>query len=86
MTLYIILSYDARADRTQIYKKIAGRFLQHTHYSVFEGHVTESQFMKLCSYIEKEVKVDESLVIWTFETKSQFKKIVFGYQEEFNII
>ncbi len=86
MIMYAILSYDVDAERTQIFKILAGRFLHHTHNSVFEGHITESQLMKLQSGIEEELKDNESLVIWVFQQESYIKKIAFGYKEEFNFL
>ena len=84
--MYVILSYDVDSTRTQIFKKMVGRFLHHTHNSVFEGHITESQMMKLRRSIEKELKVNESLIIWSFQAESHVKKTVFGFQEEFNFL
>ena len=84
--MYVILSYDVDSSRTQIFKKMAGRFLHHTHNSVFEGHITESQLMRLRRSIEKELKVNESLIIWSFQAESHVKKMAFGVQEEFNFL
>lgn len=84
--MYVILSYDVDSSRTQIFKKMAGRFLHHTHNSVFEGHITESQLMKLEKSITKELKTSESLIIWSFESESHVHKMAFGIQEEFNFL
>ena len=84
--MHVILSYDVDSTRTQIFKKMAGRFLHHTHNSVFEGHITESQMMKLRRSIEKELKVNESLIIWSFQAEPQVKKTEYGVQEEFNFL
>jgi CRISPR-associated protein Cas2 len=84
--MYVILSYDVNAERTQIFKIMAGRFLHHTHNSVFEGHITESQLMKLQSGIEEELKDNESLIIWILQQESYVKKIVLGNKQEFNFL
>lgn len=84
--MYLILSYDVDAERTQIFKKMAGRFLHHIQNSVFEGHVTESQLMKLRSGIKDELKDNESLVIWIFQTESHVKKITYGTQIDSNFL
>ncbi|MEM0136274.1 MAG: CRISPR-associated endonuclease Cas2 [Thermoplasmatales archaeon] len=84
--MYIILSYDVEAERTQIFKKISERFLHRVQNSVFEGHITESKFMRLNASIKTNIKENESVLIWMMESESNFKKTTYGRDEEYNFI
>ncbi|MEM0136290.1 MAG: CRISPR-associated endonuclease Cas2 [Candidatus Micrarchaeaceae archaeon] len=84
--MYIILSYDVEAERTQIFKKISEQFLHRVQNSVFEGHITEAKFMRLSGIIKNNLRKEESVIIWIMESKSNFKKITYGKNEEYNFL
>ena len=84
--MYIILSYDVDADRTQIFKKISEQFLHRVQNSVFEGHITESKFLRLNSNIKANLKSSESVLIWTVASESNFEKVTYGRNEEYDFL
>lgn len=45
--MFIMITYDVPAERTEIYKKLLVRFLTHEQNSVFAGDLTESAYRKL---------------------------------------
>lgn len=76
--MFIILSYDVEADRTNMFKKIAERFLTHIQNSVFRGNLTESQLLKLQFELKKQLKEDESIFIWVIKDSQIFKELKLG--------
>ena len=55
--------------------------------SVFEGNLTEAQLKRLISSLLKIIKEDEndSLIIYTFETKKYVERIVLGKDKKDDI-
>lgn len=47
--MFVVITYDVQADRTEIFRKILTRFLTHEQNSVFMGDLTESSWKKLRS-------------------------------------
>lgn len=45
--MFVLITYDVQAHRTEIYKKFLVRFLTHEQNSVFAGDLTESEYRKL---------------------------------------
>ena len=45
--MYMLMTYDVEAKRTERFKKLLRRYLTHTQYSVFSGDITEAQAIKL---------------------------------------
>ncbi len=76
--MFVILSYDVEATRTQRFKKISERFLNHIQNSVFRGELTESQVLDLKSDISKELKQDESVFLWIIKDSQIYQEIKLG--------
>jgi len=76
--IFVILSYDVEANRTQLFKKISEQFLTHVQNSVFRGNLNESQILKLKFIINKELKEDESIFIWIIKDSQIYKEIKLG--------
>jgi CRISPR-associated protein Cas2 len=76
--MFVILSYDVEATRTQRFKKISERFLIHIQNSVFRGELTESQVLDLKSDISKELKQDESVFLWIIKDSQIYQEIKLG--------
>ena len=76
--MFIILSYDVRSDRTNLFKKIAERFLTHIQNSVFRGNLTESQLLKLQLELKKQLEEDESIFLWIIKDSQIFKELKLG--------
>lgn len=79
--MFVLLSYDVEAVRTQMFKKIAEKFLNRIQNSVFEGHITESQLMRLEKSIEDVIKDHETLFIWVFPHRSYVKEKIYGSEK-----
>lgn len=45
--MYMVMSYDVEAKRTEKFKKLLRRYLKHMQYSVFSGDITEAQAIRL---------------------------------------
>ncbi|WP_006788294.1 CRISPR-associated endonuclease Cas2 [Thiorhodospira sibirica] len=45
--MFAIIMYDVEAKRTNKFKKLLRRYLQHTQYSVFCGDISESKLLAL---------------------------------------
>lgn len=45
--MYMVMTYDVAAKRTEKFKKLLRQFLVHTQYSVFAGDITEAQAIVL---------------------------------------
>jgi len=43
----MLMTYDVEAKRTERFKKLLRRYLEHSQYSVFSGDLTEAQAIKL---------------------------------------
>jgi len=43
----MLMTYDVEGKRTDKFKKLLRRYLNHTQYSVFSGDITEAQAIKL---------------------------------------
>lgn len=51
--MYMLMTYDVSAKRTERFKKLLRRYLGHTQYSVFSGDLTEAQAIKLRSELSR---------------------------------
>ena len=60
--MFIVISYDVRADRTEIYKRLLQRFLTHEQNSVFAGDLTEAEYRKLRAKISKIASPDDKVL------------------------
>ncbi len=76
--MFIILSYDVEATRTQIFKKIAEKFLVHIQNSVFRGNLSESQMLDLKFRVHKELKEDESVFLWIIKDSQIYEEVKLG--------
>lgn len=76
--IFVILSYDVEAERTQLFKKLSEQFLTHVQNSVFRGNLNESQIMKLKLLITKELKEDESIFLWIIKDSQIYEEIKLG--------
>ena len=78
--MHVIVAYDVETKRTEIFKKICQIYLGRIQNSIFEGDITEPQFMKLKDRLENEIKEEEKVKIWI--TSKIVKTIQFGARNE----
>ncbi|MBO0611506.1 CRISPR-associated endonuclease Cas2 [Thiothrix fructosivorans] len=45
--MFMLITYDVEAKRTDKFKKLLRRYLNHDQYSVFTGDITDAQAIKL---------------------------------------
>lgn len=45
--MFMLITYDVEAKRTEKFKKLLRRYLNHEQYSVFTGDITEAQAIRL---------------------------------------
>jgi CRISPR-associated protein Cas2 len=45
--MYMLVTYDVEAKRTEKFKKLLRRFLSHDQFSVFSGDITEAKAIEL---------------------------------------
>ena len=51
--MFIIVCYDVPADRTQLFKKLLGRYLMHLQNSLFVGNMPPSGHAKMLAELKK---------------------------------
>ncbi len=45
--MFMLMTYDVQARRTEKFKKLLRRYLNHEQYSVFSGDITEAEAVRL---------------------------------------
>ncbi|UJS22917.1 CRISPR-associated endonuclease Cas2 [Thiothrix winogradskyi] len=51
--MFMLMTYDVEAKRTEKFKKLLRRYLNHEQYSVFTGDITDAQAIKLRRELSK---------------------------------
>ena len=60
--MYVILSYDVRAKRAAITRKIVRKYLRPVQRSVYEGSITESRLERLKEELFRKLDCEEDSV------------------------
>ena len=60
--MFVMVSYDVRADRTEIYKKLLKEFLIHEQASVFMGDLPESEVIRLTARISEKIRPGDKVL------------------------
>lgn len=82
--MFVIVSYDVKSRRTQLFKKISQRYLTHLQNSVFAGNITDSNYRRLVKEIQEKMENDEKMIIWEIPESQIWKEHVFGKQKSSN--
>jgi CRISPR-associated protein Cas2 len=45
--MYVLMTYDVNAKRTEKFKKLLRKYLEHVQYSVFSGDLSEAKLIEL---------------------------------------
>lgn len=80
--MHVIVIYDVPAGRTNIYRKLLRRRLQHIQYSVFYGELTDGQVTELKYEIEGEIGPDDSVIVFESTNPAAFEHTTFGTSDE----
>jgi len=77
--MFVILVYDVKEERVQKLHKLCKRYLTWVQNSVFEGEITEGNFIKLIKDIDKIIdKNYDSVLIYKFRTKNYYERQEIG--------
>ena len=60
--MYILMTYDVAAKRTEIFRKILTRYLSHQQYSVFAGDLPESEHKRLRAELSQVMVPEDRLM------------------------
>jgi CRISPR-associated protein Cas2 len=80
--MFVLATYDVPAGRTDIYKRLFRRHLEHIQYSVFHGTVTEGQLVTIRGEIEDELQPEDSIYLFTAEVAGTVECTTFGDADE----
>jgi CRISPR-associated protein Cas2 len=59
MSMYVLITYDVEAKRTEKFKKLLRKYLDHIQYSVFSGDLSEAKLIELRRSISRLLKPGE---------------------------
>ena len=60
--MFVMVSYDVPAKRTEIYKKMLKEFLVHEQASVFMGDLPESEIVRLTAKISERIGPEDRIL------------------------
>ena len=60
--MFVVITYDVPADRTEIYKKLLKEFLIHEQASVFMGDLPESEAIRLVAKIAEKIRPEDRVL------------------------
>ncbi|HHU56283.1 MAG TPA: CRISPR-associated endonuclease Cas2 [Acholeplasmataceae bacterium] len=85
--MYIIVSYDVNACRCNKVNKILKKYLFNIHNSVFEGELTNKQYLNLKNELYKTIHFDEDRVIFYLMLSNKYiRKEYMGEKVEINCL
>jgi len=67
--MFVILSYDVGEKRVKNIEKTVRKYLWQIHKSVYNGHLTEKQFAKLKSELQRQI-VPQTDSIYIYKTEN----------------
>lgn len=82
--MYYIVVYDIASEkRLPKVLKTCRRYLNWIQNSVFEGELTEGQFEKLISDLQKKIRKDEdSVIFYSVSSQKWLSKEIMGVEKE----
>ena len=72
--MFVMISYDVPAKRTEIYKKLLKEFLVHEQASVFMGDLPESEVIKLVAKISMKIGPEDRVLKLVMPESSQRRR------------
>lgn len=79
--MFVVITYDVRADRTEIYKRLFLKFLTHEQNSVFAGDLTEAQYRKLRAGISKISQPEDRLLQFMAKNRHNIQASILSKSE-----
>lgn len=78
--MYYIVAYDIK-DKNESYRdiiKTLRKYMKWVQNSVFEGELTESEYEKMKSEIEKHSEKGDSIIIYKIDREDNISKLIIG--------
>ncbi len=60
--MFVVVSYDVPAKRTEIFKKLLKEYLVHEQASVFMGDLPESELIKMVARISDKIRPEDKIL------------------------
>ena len=60
--MFVVVSYDVPAKRTEIFKKLLKEYLVHEQASVFMGDLPESELIKMVARISDKIRPEDKVL------------------------
>jgi CRISPR-associated protein Cas2 len=67
--MYVLMTYDVQAKRTEKFKKLLRKYLEHVQYSVFSGDLPESKLIELRRAVSRLLEPGERVTEVTAENR-----------------
>lgn len=67
--MFVLVTYDVEARRTNLYRKVLGKFLGHEQNSVFFGDMTDAQHKRMRSSIQKISRLGDRLIEFVVQNR-----------------
>lgn len=82
VTVFVIVVYDVPAHRTERYKRMLRKRLEHVQDSVFCGDITEGLLVEICADIEGLLEPDDSVLVFQAERMGLLDITAYGAADE----
>ncbi|MEM3374266.1 MAG: CRISPR-associated endonuclease Cas2 [Candidatus Woesearchaeota archaeon] len=79
--LYYIIVYDVAEERVNKINKFLKQYLNWIQNSVFEGELTESEFIKVKKELNGLISKEDSVLIFKINNPYSFEKIKLGIEK-----
>lgn len=80
--MYVILVYDVNVERVNKVCQFLRRFLNWVQNSVFEGELTESEFVKIVNGLKEIIDENEdSVIFYILKSDKYLKKVTIGSEK-----
>jgi len=79
--MYALITYDVQAKRTEKFKKLLRKYLEHIQYSVFSGDLSEAKLIELRRTISRLLLPGERVTEITAANRKNVKVVHFVKSE-----
>ena len=74
--MFVVVTYDVAAGRTESFRKLLVRYLTHEQNSVFAGILTESTWRKLKADISKRAVPDDRILVFRAKNRHNMDAMI----------
>ncbi len=71
--MFVLVMYDVEGKRTNIFRKLLKRYLDHSQFSVFSGDLSESKWLALRAELEAVVEIGDKITELVTENRHNVK-------------